>query len=718
MNRERKEARLHALREEIRKHNELYYKLGRPEISDFEYDMLLRELEAIEQDLGLRAADSPTARVGDDRIEAFKSYPHREPMLSLDNAYSLEEMRAFDERLRKLLGLEKLDYVIEPKIDGVAVSLTYENGRLVRALTRGNGSEGDDITHNIRTVYGLPERLSEPLPELMEVRGEVYINEADFEAINKSAVAQGEKAYKNPRNLAAGSVKLLDATLARARKLRLLLYGMGHCSDRSLFARQGDIHAAIKRWGLPGQGMVFEASGLEGVWACIEKLDTLRKTLPYATDGAVVKLASLELQRQAGTTAKSPRTMIAYKFAPERVQTRLRSITLQVGRTGVITPVAELEPVEISRSLIARATLHNADDIRRKDIRIGDLVEVEKAGEVIPAVVGVVLSGRAAEASPYDMEALLGGKCPACGGAVVREAGEVALRCINPDCPPQLARRVEFFASRKALDIEGLGSQVADVLTQKGLVHHVLDLFTLPEGTLAQLNLGTDEEPRTFGEKNAARVLAALARARTLPLSRWIYAIGIEQVGESTAKELARVHRDFAELAASPYLQTLERKSELETAQKAASEKAHKAALKAEREGLEHTLAPLMLSPEVGKVVASSVRAFFQSAFGSQLLARMQGLGLNPQSDNFDPTPAPKGLSGKTFVITGTLPSLSREAAKALIEKAGGKVSDSVSKKTHYLVAGEAAGSKLDKARELGTPILSEAELVELLSKV
>lgn len=716
---------MHQLRAEIERHMQLYYRDGNPEISDFEYDMLLRELEAVEKDLGITDSKSPTARVGDDRIAAFQSFPHRQPMLSLDNAFTRAELEAFHDRLVKLLGRGDLTYMIEPKIDGVAVSLTYEQGQLTRALTRGNGIEGDDITHNVKTIDGLPLSLhGDSVPALIELRGEIYINEADFETLNQLAQAQGEKAYKNPRNLAAGTVKLLDAAQARKRKLRIVLYGVGACEPADHFAWQHEIHEQIRIWGLPGQSITQTASGgMEDLWAKVADIDNARRAFPFATDGAVVKLDSIADQRAAGNTAKSPRTQIAYKFATEQAETRLLAITPQVGRTGVITPVAELEPVEIARTTVSRATLHNNDEIQRKDIRIGDTVVVEKAGEIIPAVIRVVLEKRPADAQAFDLLAYLNLQCPACAAPLHTAEGEVAIRCINPACPPQLARSLEFFASRKALDIENLGTQVAETLTRRALVSEPLDAFTLSLEVLAPLNLGTDEEPRTFGEKNATKLIASLERARTLPLARWIYALGIPQVGESTAKELSRLHRDFAELAASPLLQKISRKHALEAEAKAETDPERKTQLKSERLALESELSPFAVSPEVGKVVSQTVGDFFQSELGKHCLHKLAALGIDPQSDNYAPQPPQVSLqdsanhpvAGKTFVLTGTLPTLTRDEAKALIEASGGKVVGSVSKKTDYVLAGEAAGSKLEKAHALGVRILSESELRELL---
>ncbi len=723
--RDRKEKRMGQLRAEIERHARLYYREGRSEISDFEYDMLLRELEAVELDLGIQDSASPSKKVGDDRIEAFQNYPHSEPMLSLDNAYNQGEIQAFHERLVRLFNTEKLNYIIEPKIDGVAVSLTYEQGHFVRGLTRGNGREGDDVTHNLRTIEGLPLVLkTQPIPEIIEIRGEVYINESDFKTINQTALTSGEKAYKNPRNLASGSIKLLDATETRKRKLRIVLYGIGFCNPANFFTWQEDIHYQIRDWGLPAQAVVLKAETCDELWMRIREMDALRKSLPFATDGAVIKLNTIALQREAGNTAKSPRTMVAYKFASEQAQTVLRDITLQVGRTGVITPVAELEPVDIARTTVSRATLHNNDEIRRKDIRIGDTVIVEKAGEIIPAVIEVVIEKRPPHTQPFDILTRINGKCPACGQPVIQAEGEVAIRCLNLNCPPQLSRKLEFIAGRKALDIENLGTQVAESLTERSLVKDTLDIFAISLDTLATLNLGTDDDPRTFGEKNATKLIKAVERARTLPLSRWIYGLGIPNVGETTAKELSRLHRSFAELKSSTILRNICQKNDCEVAIKASTDKAEKESLKEKKQSIETKLQDYGISPEVGKVTSATVVEFFDSVIGIQLLTRLSELGINPQSDNYNPLPSTDKdvsntlpLFGKTFVITGTLPNFSRDDAKTLIEKAGGKVSGSVSKQTHYLLAGDAAGSKLTKAVELGITIIDEDELNSLIGE-
>ncbi len=723
--------RIAQLRAEIARHDELYHRKSAPEISDFEYDLLKKELEALEKSSGLAAdPESPTARVGDDRTEGFVTARHRMPMLSLDNTYNEAELHEFDTRLRRLLERDKLVYVVEPKIDGLAICLTYEKGKFVRAVTRGNGVEGDDITANVRTIRSVPPQLAgRGHPQAMEIRGEIYLTLEEFRRINAEREEAGLPLYANPRNLAAGTSKLLDPAEAARRRLQLVVYGLGFCEPLPC-ATQYDLHRHLRDWGLPGhpQDNVRRATGAEEVWQCIQKLDQERRDFPYATDGAVVKLDDFAGQRAAESTAKAPRWAMAYKFAPEQAETKLNGVIIQVGRTGILAPVADLEPVFLAGSTISRATLHNADEIERKDIRIGDTVVIEKAGEVIPAVVKVVVAKRPTGSRRYHFPE----KCPACGTTAVRLEGEVAWRCPNSACPPQVARRLQFFCTRKALDIEDLGEIVADKLTTTGLVREPLDLFTLNVTTLGALNLGDAENPRVYGEKNAKKVMNALGRARKLPLSRWLYALGIPNVGEAIAKEISKHHADFAALRDSPILRHISLAASLEEKRKEVSpgsranppkSDAEKIRRKAEHEELknrlaeiERQLAPQDVSQEVGPVVADSILEYFSSAEGKKFMERLRQLGLDPRSDNLRSATTAGLLAGKTLVLTGTLPTLSREEATALIEKAGGHVSGSVSKKTDYVVAGEEAGSKLTKARELGVQILDEAGLQKLLA--
>src|SRR5581483_3501182 len=505
-----------------------------------EYDRLYKELADLETQLpDLITDDSPTQRVGGTPLKAFEQVPHLVPMLSLDNTYSEAEVANFYARIQRLLPCEKIPVVIEPKVDGVAVSLIYENGRLRQAATRGDGTIGDDITQNIRTIRSVPERLRGTAPELLEVRGEVYMDKAGFEKLNEQRRKDGLPPFANPRNAAAGSLKQLDPTIVAKRPLGVVLYGTGQTKGVDVNVHS-EIFPLLRKLGLPTTERCWVANSIDEVLDAIHELDSIRRQFAYQTDGAVVKVNSFAQRERLGFTAKSPRWAIAYKYEAERVETRLRDIVIQVGRTGILTPVAMLEPVFVSGSTVGRATLHNEDEIKRKDIRIGNTVVIEKAGEVIPAVVEVVKSKRSRDAKPFDFAKHIHGKCPVCGGPIRRDPQFVAWRCENLQCPAQTTRRVEFFAARSALDIESVGGIVADKLVERGLVREPLDLFDLTTEQLAQLNLGTEQEPRVFGEKNATKAIRAIERARTLPLSRWLFALAIPDVGRTTATELAR----------------------------------------------------------------------------------------------------------------------------------------------------------------------------------
>src|SRR5215470_198447 len=562
------------LREEIRKHDRLYYQEAAPVISDCEYDRLYKELVDLETQFpDLVTPDSPTQRVGGKPLKAFEQVSHLIPMLSLDNTYSEEEVKNFYVRIQRLLPNEKIPVVIEPKVDGVAVSLVYENGRLRQAATRGDGNVGDDITQNIRTIRSVPERLHGATPQLLEARGEVYMDKRGFEKLNDERQKAGLPLFANPRNAAAGSLKQLDPAIVAKRPLGIVLYGTGATEGIDIDAHS-EIFPLLKKLGLPTTERWWIAESVEKILDAIHKLDGIRHEFAYQTDGAVVKVNSFAQRERLGFTAKSPRWAIAYKYEAERVETRLKDIVIQVGRTGILTPVAVLEPVLVSGSTVGRATLHNEDEIRRKDIRIGDTVVIEKAGEVIPAVVEVVKSRRPRDAKPFDFAKHIHDKCPVCGGPIRRDPQFVAWRCENLQCPAQTTRRVEFFAARSALDIESVGGIVADKLVERGLVREPLDLFELKLEQLAKLNLGTDEEPRVFGEKNATKAIRAIERARTLPLSRWLFALAIPDVGRSTAMQLAHFHETIDDVANSRLLRDVlqyhERREENEDAKEIA----------------------------------------------------------------------------------------------------------------------------------------------------
>ena len=688
--------RIADLRVQVARHDGLYYRQARPEITDFEYDRLKRELADLESQFPeLKAGDSPTGRVGDDRLEGFATYRHRQPMQSLDNTYSEAELRAFHQRLVKLFASEELVYVVEPKIDGMAVSLTYETGRLVSAVTRGSGIEGDDITANARTLHALPKELKgagsggskgASIPDFVEIRGEIYMATAEFERINREREEAGEALFANPRNLTAGTIKQLDPREVARRKLEIVLYGLGFCepaldhlgssgrAGHGSSPREGSghagtqsgLHAMIKAWGLPTIERFWTARGIDETWKAVQELDHLRHSFSYATDGAVIKLDSFAQQREAGSTSKAPRWAIAYKFAAERAETRLKSITVQVGRTGVLTPVAELEPVLLAGTTVSRATLHNRDEVARKDIRVGDFVQVEKAGEVIPAVVGVNTARRTPECVPYAFPS----QCPACGTQTVQYEGEVAVRCPNVNCPAQIRRRVQHFASKSGVDIEGLGEAMVDTLVEKGWVKGITDIYRLRRDDL--LTLGKSVE------KSTDNLLAAVEASKRADLWRVINGLGIPHVGASAAKELAARFGGLETLA------------------------------EAKRNDL-------LNIGGIGETMADAISAYFNDPRNRDLVSRLLNLGVAPTAPVRAAGAGTAVFAGKTFVLTGTLPSLSREEATAKIEAAGGRVTGSVSRKTGYVLARDEAGSKLKKARSLGVPVIDEAEFLLML---
>jgi DNA ligase (NAD+) len=946
------EARIRELRGIIRHHDELYYNQAAPEISDAEYDKLFRELEDLEKKHPeFHDPNSPTLRVGGAPLKEFKQVRHLVPMLSIDDVFEQKdvpepaaELIDFYQRLRKNLGRDDITVTVEPKIDGVAVSLLYRDGKLERAATRGDGTTGDDITQNVRTIRSIPldlklpggsgsssstrrsaavnntfdpetdlpylpqhetahskptgrtsaqgtaqslrhwiendipgsdgadvsQRLrqeaesvvswarrngrlidsarfgeitagfsdlggqsehvvfrpeessrvikltippnfgaqggviaylanldaanhifgddiqfhgvletirgpslvtsqpfiagSEPepaeveawfvaagfkaighnrwqhpvtraeiadthvgnliktedgelipidlqvlsagdlpptihdpqssIPATLEIRGEIFMPNEAFAAMNAERDEEGLPTFANPRNATAGTLKQLDPKIVAKRPLAFLAHGLGAYEGEPL-ETEHDFHSLLENLGIPRNQPVITARNLDELLQAVARINQHRHDLDYGTDGAVIKVLDRAEREKLGFTSRAPRWAAAYKFLPEQQETMLKNITIQVGRTGVLTPVAELEPVLISGSTVSRATLHNQDEIDRKHIHIGARVLVEKAGEIIPAIVKV--TNPVAGAKPFSIFDHVSGACPSCGGPISQEEGFVAWRCTNFQCPAQAVTRISHFASRKALDIEGLGETVAEALVRHGHCRTPLDLFDLTEETLANLNLGTDEAPRRFGEKNAAKVLAALVDAKTNPLQRWLFAMGIRHLGESAAKELARLHADLSEIAASPILAELLKDTRADAKKK------------------NELLAPLAITGDVGPAVAESVTTFFQSEAGKHVLTRLDALGINPQSpiSNLQSLSGP--LAGLTFVITGTL-SIDRDNMKALIESKGGKVSGSVSAKTNYVLAGEGGGSKRDKAEKLGVPIIGEEELERMIS--
>ncbi|MEP7071096.1 MAG: NAD-dependent DNA ligase LigA [Verrucomicrobiota bacterium] len=656
--------RIDSLREEIQAHNRRYYEEAAPVISDREYDALYRDLQQLENRYPQHdRADSPTKRVGGQPLPQFAQVTHRVPMLSLDNTYSEEEMREFYRRISRLLPGEEIPMVIEPKVDGVAVSLFYENGHLRHAATRGNGTVGDDVTRNLLTVRTVPRVLKGTPPPVLEVRGEVFMEKAGFERLNVARVEQGLSPFANPRNAAAGSLKQLDPAIAATRPLGLILYGTGVLEGVTL-QKHSDLFPLLKKFHLPQSERTWKATSIEQIIEAIHELDAVRHTFPYQTDGAVVKVDSFAQRERLGYTSKSPRWAIAFKYEAERVETRLLEIVVQVGRTGVLTPVAILEPVFVSGSTVSRATLHNEEEIARKDILIGDTVLLEKAGEVIPAVVGV----RADLRTGAEKKFRLPRTCPECGSTIVKDAEQVALRCVNARCPAQVRRRIQHFASRGAMDIEGLGERIVAQLVEAGLLRDVSDIY--------QLDAEKFKKIERTGEKSVANLLAAIERSKSRPLWRFIFALGILHVGETSSRELARHFRGIEALAQAK-------------------------------------VDELQRIPDVGEVVGRSIQQFFQEPHNRDLVGRLLAVGMKLTVEK--KAQPDSAIAGTIWVLTGTL-SQPRDEIAELIVAAGGKVSASISKKTSFLLAGEEAGSKLEKAKKLGVRVLDEGEFRQILA--
>ncbi|MBV9127992.1 MAG: NAD-dependent DNA ligase LigA [Verrucomicrobia bacterium] len=663
------EQRLAELRREIEEHNRRYYEEAAPTISDQHYDALYRELRELETaHPALLTPDSPTQRVGGRPLEEFAQVRHRVPMLSLDNTYSETEVAEFYQRVRKALPGREVPVVIEPKVDGVAVSLFYEAGRLVYAATRGDGVTGDDITQNIRTIRTVPPRLrGDDFPAELEVRGEVFLPKSGFAKINAERAAAGQPLFANPRNAAAGSLKQLDPAIAARRPLDFFAHSYGLLTGRAV-GSHSEFFRLLDEVGIPHSQRLWSAHDVAGILAAIRELDALRHTLEYETDGAVVKVDDFTQRARLGLTSKSPHWAMAYKYAAERVETRLRNITIQVGRTGVLTPVAELEPVFVSGTTVARATLHNAEEIARKDIRIGDRVLIEKAGEIIPAVVAVRADLRDGSERVFHFPEV----CPSCSGPLVRDPEQVAIRCQNVSCPAQLRRRLQHFASRGAMDIEGLGEARVEQLVGDGLVRDIPDIYELQAEPLLALERA--------GEKSVANLLAAIEQSKAQPLWRLLFGLGILHVGATGARALAA------------HFKTLD------------------ALLRATPDALQR-------ARDVGEVVGASVHDFFTNPANVESLEKLRAAGVNfgerdPVSDQ--PTTG-ASLADTRWVITGTLSRPREEIAELILER-GGKVSGSISKKTNYLLAGADAGSKLEKARTLGVQILDEAGFHALLN--
>ena len=666
------------LRQELALHNARYYVMDDPLISDAEYDALFAELVKLEQEFPLLATpDSPTQRVGGAPLSAFGSVRHAVPMLSLNNAFDDEDIQAFDKRVRDGLETESsVEYACELKLDGLAVSLRYEDGRFARAATRGDGQTGEDITANIRTIRSIPLTLSGPVPEVLEVRGEVLLFRKDFERLNDAQREADEKVFINPRNAAAGSLRQLDPRITARRPLRFFAYGWGEIrgslpgKEARADAPPFDTHMGMLDWlqelGMPVNRERQRVSDAAGLLAFYRRVEGLRTSLPYDIDGVVYKVSALEAQRTLGFVSRAPRFAIAHKFPAEEATTELLGIEVQVGRTGAITPVARLKPVFVGGVTVTNATLHNEDEIERKDVRIGDTVVVRRAGDVIPEVVTPVLDKRPADARKFVMPT----QCPVCGSAIERPEEEIIARCTGGlFCAAHRKQALWHAAQRRALDIEGLGEKLIDQLVERGRVHTLADLYTLREEELA----GMDR----MGEKSARNLVESIAATRTPPLGRFLFALGIRHVGESTARDLA-LH--FGNLDAV----------------------------------MNAAEADLLAVPDVGPVVAASIFRFFAEPHNREVVADLLRNGVTPGTETVvDRTAGPIG--GKIFVLTGTLPTLAREDAAELIRAAGGKVTGSVSKKTHYVVAGADAGSKLAKAQELGIAVLDEDGLKALL---
>lgn len=744
--------RIEALRAELEEHNHRYYVLAQPTISDRDFDALLQELTKLEEaHPEFRSPNSPTQRVGGRPLEGFQTVKHAVPMISLANSYDLAEIRAFDKRVRGLLKHQSFQYLVEPKIDGVAMSLRYEQGQLVLALTRGDGREGDDVTANIRTIGSIPLTLRTPHPpEVLEVRGEVYMTRKGFVKLNQQRETAGLAVFANPRNAAAGSLKLLDTREVAKRPLDAIWYGVGEMRGID-FATHRELLNGLDELGFRTPPLTRDCPDLPTMEAALEENLNARNHYPFEMDGAVVKVNERTLYGELGNTAKSPRWAIAYKYEPEQVETRLLDITIQVGRTGVLTPVAELEPVRVSGSTVSRATLHNWDEMQRKDVRIGDTVLIEKAGEIIPAVVKVRIEKRPSDALIFPEP----DACPVCGGPVSKREGEVAWRCENLQCPAQNTRRLQHLASRKGLDIGQLGSVVADALVEKKLIAHPLDLFALALDDVAPLELGTPERPNTFGRKNAQKLLEGIQQAKELDLQRWIFAIGISNVGESASIDLAKHHKDLQSFLDSDLIRSLHRDiQEVDTAIQRMKEElnprtrltpttpqAEVTSILEEYEELRSKVEEVLtrwsdrgfvtlttkalkktdrglpipsynFSSNITTSVLEACRAFYDSDQGATWLRKAREFNLNPTRSAGDSSPSGK-LSGKKVVFTGSLEGVTREEAKQTLRDLGATISSSISKNTDFLIVGENPGSKLEKANELGVAIVPYHDLID-----
>jgi DNA ligase (NAD+) len=647
---------------EVERHNLLYYVKATPEITDIEYDALLRELQEIEEAFpSLAAPNSPTRRVGGAPISEFETVVHEVPMLSIDNTYDAGEIREFDARVRRGLGGgERPTYVAELKIDGVAMSLRYEKGVFTRAATRGDGEKGDNVTENVRTIKVLPLRLAGSPPSILEVRGEVYMRNAELERLNLMREAMGESPLANPRNTTAGTLKSLDPNQVATRRLDIFLYDIAPLPGVELKSHWKTLHS-LRNFGLPVNEHSRRCETIEDVIAFCEEWDARRRTLEYETDGIVIKVDSAEQRRRLGATAKSPRWVVAFKFPAQVARTILENITVQVGKSGALTPVAEMTPVSLAGSVVKRASLYNFEDLARKDLRIGDMVELQKAGEIIPQVIRYLPELRPQKTEPFPIPH----ECPECGGVVHKDPDGVFLRCLNAACPAQLRQRLEYFAGRSAMDIEGLGPAIIEQLVESGLACGFADLYELDEKSLSQLE--------RMGDKSAANLVAAIEASKSRPLSRLVNALGIRHVGVHTAEVLAEHYGDMDAIIKAP----IEELTELH---------------------------------DIGEVVAASIRDFFDTEENLRMIEDLRAAGLTMRDESPSLEGRARPFEGKTFVVTGSLRNYSRESIQDRIKQLGGRASSSVSGKTDYVLVGDSPGSKAEKARKLNVRIITEDE--------
>jgi len=660
--------RIEELRGEINHHNHLYYVLDNPQISDSEYDKLFGELEAIEKQFpDLRTPDSPTQRVGAPPLEEFQKVTHKVPMLSLSNAFSTEEARDFDTRIKKFLETsDNIEYVVEPKIDGLGISLVFENGVFTQGATRGDGTTGEDVTINLKTIRSLPLRLLEdkyPCPQLIEIRGEVYMKTPSFNKLNQQREKNSEQLFANPRNAAAGSLRQLDSRITAGRPLDIFCYGLGELKGTA-FHTQEEMLNAFKSWGLKVNPLIKRISGIEGVIEFHKNIMDIREKLDYEIDGIVVKVNSFDLQKKLGFISRCPRWALAYKFPATQATTKIIDIIAQVGRTGAITPVAIMEPIEVGGVTVSRATLHNQDEIDRLDVRVGDTVVIQRAGDVIPEVVSVFTERRSGHEKKYKIP----DKCPVCGSDIYKPEDEAVARCIGMSCPAQLKESIAHFASRNAMNIDGLGSKLIDRMADMNLIHDASDLYFLNKEDISKMD--------RIADKSASNIITAIANTKSTTLPRLIFALGIRHVGERTAKILADEFRTLDNL------------------------------ISAKEDSL-------LAIHEIGPEIAKSIARFFNDKKNIAVIHKLKKAGIKYSHEI---SSAPKPLHGKTFVITGTLYGFSRGQAEELIETLGGRASSSVSKNTDFVVVGTDAGSKAIKAQELGVKTINEDEFKKLLS--